>query len=185
VARHDPLDVPRAVFNGGALGSAGTWGEGQCRRCLMQLVSEGYKTCPSGLDTGEPKPFWVGCDPKHGRQCYCRHLTVGAVQQSVLSRSQNSRVFTVCAREGPVMNVWYACLWGDRRPQTKSRAYVVCGQRRCASACGGGKQPHSTYRVGAAAWGAIRLQQGIKRWSGASISWIISRQTLGKGRNIH
>ena len=78
VARGDPGDLPHALFNGRALGLGGTGGEGPCRLCLDKHASGVCKTCSEGRNTAKPKPFWVCYPGKHGRQCYCRHLTENA-----------------------------------------------------------------------------------------------------------
>jgi hypothetical protein len=78
VARGDPGHLPHALFNGRALGLGGALGEGQCRLCLNKNASGVYKTRSMALDTDHPKPFWVCYPGKHGRQCYCQHLTVDA-----------------------------------------------------------------------------------------------------------
>ncbi len=82
VARGDPGDLPHALFNGRALGLGGNPGEGQCCKRLNKHAS-GHesgvcKTCSKALDTDRPKPFWVCCPGKHGRQCKCQYLTVNA-----------------------------------------------------------------------------------------------------------
>ena len=78
MARGDPGDLPHTLFNWRSLGLGGTGGEGQCRLCLDKHASGVCKICSHGLDTDQPRPFWVCYPGKHGRQCYCQHLTVAA-----------------------------------------------------------------------------------------------------------
>ena len=64
VATGDPRDLPLALFNGRALGLGGTWGEGQCRLCLIRHAFEVCKMCSQARDADHPKPFWVCCTTK-------------------------------------------------------------------------------------------------------------------------
>jgi hypothetical protein len=78
VARAHPGPLPHALFSGRALGLGGKDGDGVCRLCHDKHASGVCKTCSVGLETDKPKPFWMCYPGKHGRQCYCRHLTVDA-----------------------------------------------------------------------------------------------------------
>jgi hypothetical protein len=76
VARHDSGDLPHALFNGRALGLGGNGREGQCRVCLNNHALGVCKTCSEGLNMDKPKVFWIFYPGRHGRQCYCLHMSM-------------------------------------------------------------------------------------------------------------
>ena len=69
-----PNDLPHALFSARAMKLGGAGGEGRCRICLDKHASGICKTCSTGLDTPNPKLFWLCYPGSHGRHCYCKHM---------------------------------------------------------------------------------------------------------------
>ena len=73
-ARADPGDLPHAVFDGRKLGLWWKYRSWQVRLCNDNHASCVRKTCSTGLNTEQAKPFWVCYIGSYGRHCYCQHL---------------------------------------------------------------------------------------------------------------
>ena len=173
VAGAHPGGLPHALFNGRALGFDATRGEGQCRLCLHKHASGACKTCSIGLDTDRAKPFCVCYPCRHGRQCYRQHLHIVLGMRArpwrLKGKSRNCGSDFSIPPGTSVVNRWHAINRRNRQPQTASRAYEARGAAlrvqkadvSCIPAWRGGSQRRLV---------ATRVQQGVKRWGGASVS---------------